>query len=168
MRRSNFLAFTVLPLLLWQLACQQATPTAASISPSAALTAYPAHDLSIDEAAGGHTLRKHVGRTDQELQARLLQERTISAASTYTDRATAEKVVSMVLARDHERIGRWLERSGGHPNLVLDYQGDGAHPFGRTLPRGVNASQPCSHAVVVLRWSGGSEFYVLTTYPECR
>jgi Bacterial CdiA-CT RNAse A domain len=157
----------VLAPLLLQLACRPTTKTAASVGSSGGLASVPTRDLSLDEAAGGHTLRKHVGRTDKELETRLRQERNISAASTYTDRATAEKVVGMVLQQAHERIGRWLERSGGHPNLVLDYEGDAAHPIGRTLRRGESA-QPCSHAVVVLRWAGGGEYYVLTTYPECR
>src|SRR5689334_2318109 len=50
------------------------------------------HDLSADEAMGGHTLQRHVGRTDAELRARLDREPQISSASTYTDRATAEEV----------------------------------------------------------------------------
>src|SRR5690349_23847845 len=39
------------------------------------------HDLSQDEEAGGHTLKKHVGRTDDQLRERLAHERNISGAS---------------------------------------------------------------------------------------
>ena len=154
--------------LLLQLACQQAAQTSARVGRSSGSASVPAHDLSLDDAAGGHTLRKHVGRTDEELEARLRRERNISAASTYTDRATAEMAVGIALQQGHEKIGRWLERTGGHPNLVLDYEGEAARPIGRTLRRGESVAQPCSHAVVVLRWAGGGEYYVLTTYPECR
>ena len=126
------------------------------------------HDLSQDEAAGGHTLKKHVGRTDDQLRERLNRERNISAASTYTDRQTAEQVVGTALQHNQEKIHRWLEREGGHPNLVLDFNGDDAHPIGRSLRRDEDQTQPCSHAVVVLRWVSSSEYYVLTTYPECR
>ncbi len=49
-------------------------------------------DLSIDDARGGHTLKRHVGRTDAQLAERLAREH-VSAASTYPDRATAERVV---------------------------------------------------------------------------
>jgi toxin YxiD len=128
----------------------------------------PSHDLSQDEAAGGHTLKKHVGRTDEQLQERLERERNISAASTYTDRETAERVVGAVLQQEQSRIQRWLERQGGHPNLVLDYDGDPAHPIGRTLRRGEDHAEPCSHALVVLKFKPQAEYYVLTTYPECR
>jgi len=125
----------------------------------------PARDLTQDEAAGGHVLRKHVGRTDDELHERLEHERNISGASTYTDRATAEHAIGAAIAQSQDRIQRWLNRSGGHPNLVLDY--DSGQPLGRTLNRGDSQSRPCSHAVVVLRYAAPS-YYVLTSYPECR
>src|SRR5215470_18031747 len=73
-----------------------------------------ARDLSQDEAEGGHTLHRHVGRTDAELKQRLEQEPNISAASTYTDRATAETAVGTALEQNRSKIGRWLHRSGAH------------------------------------------------------
>ena len=125
------------------------------------------HDLSADEERGGHTLKKHVGRSDDDLRARLQRERNISAASTYTDRETAEMAIARALEEDSERIRNWSARRGNRPNLALDYQGDAAHPVGRTMHRGDSVSQPCSNAVVVLRAEGDS-YYVLTSYPECR
>jgi toxin YxiD len=126
----------------------------------------PARDLSQDEAAGGHILRKHVGRTDEQLLERLDHERNISGASTYTDRPTAERAVGAAIAQSQDRIQRWLNRSGGHPNLVLDYDSD--QPIGRTINRGESQSRPCSHALVVLKYDPPSSYYVLTSYPECR
>ena len=40
---------------------------------------------------GGHTLARHVDKTDAELAERLRLEPQLSAASTYTDRAVAER-----------------------------------------------------------------------------
>jgi len=122
-------------------------------------------DLSQDEAAGGHTLRKHVGRTDEELRERLRHVRHIAAASTWTDRAIAEQAIGTALAQNAGKLQNWLNRPGGHPNLVIDYDGD--HPIGRTLQRGSDQSQPCSHAVVVLKWNADGSYNVLTSYPEC-
>jgi Bacterial CdiA-CT RNAse A domain len=124
-------------------------------------------DLSQDEAAGGHTLRKHVGRTDSELRERLERERDISAASTWNDRASAEAAIGAAIAQHHNKISRWLERDR-HPNLVLDYNGDPSHPFGRTLRRGEDRVQPCASAVIVLKWDPPNGYHVLTAYPECR
>ena len=123
-------------------------------------------DLARDESEGGHTLRKHVGRTDAELRERLRRERRIAAASSYTDRETAERAVGSAIQQQQSRIANWLDRSGGHPNLVLDYDAD--RPIGRTIRRGDEQSEPCSHAVVVMKWMDPANYYVLTSYPECR
>jgi CDI toxin RNase A-like protein len=150
--------------------CQSPSTPAAptNASPSTKLDALPTalRDLSADEAQGGHTLSKHVGKSDEDLRQRLTREHNISAASTYTDRDTAQKVVGTVLDQQREKIQRWLERSGEHSNLALDYRGE--HPIGRTLRRGSSSAQPCSQALVVLRYAGGGQYYVLTSYPECR
>ena len=122
-----------------------------------------AHDLSRDERAGGHTLLQHVARTNDQLRERLAREH-ISAASTYTDRAFAEFTVGNALQQEETRIEQWLARSN-HANLVLDFRGD--QPVGRTLHRGDATARPCSDAKVVLRWLSSSEYYVLTSYPEC-
>jgi len=160
--------------LLSLVACQSPAGTGnatATVSPAAqhnesSLASGPSRDLAQDEAAGGHILRKHVGRTDDELRERLERERHISGASTYTDRSTAEHAVGAAIAQSQDRIERWLRRSGGHPNLVLDY--DSPEPIGRTMNRGEDRSHPCSHALVVLKYSGPNDYYVLTSYPECR
>jgi hypothetical protein len=122
-------------------------------------------DLSQDEGEGGHTLKKHVGRTDDELRQRLRHERSIAAASTYTDRNAAEQAVGAAIASNQEKIQRWLERTQGHPNLVLDF--NGSHSIGRTLRRRESDAKPCAHAIVVLKWDGNGQYHVLTSYPEC-
>jgi hypothetical protein len=126
----------------------------------------PSRDLSQDERAGGHILRKHVGQTEQQLRDRLAREQNITGASTYTDRETAERAVGTAIAQSRRRIDGWLDRSGRHPNLVLDYASE--DPIGRTMNRGENQSRPCNHALVVLKYAGPSRYYVLTSYPECR
>lgn len=166
----------VLALAMCGLVSCQPPPAAngASSAPSSAgaaradRLASPARDLSQDEAAGGHILRKHVGQTDDQLRQRLEREPRITGASTYTDRPTAEKAVGTAIAASQDRIQRWLRRSGGHPNLVLDYDSDA--PIGRTMNRnrGESQSRPCAHALVVLKYSGPGQYYVLTSYPECR
>jgi hypothetical protein len=170
-----------------QVACQAAAPappppqasSAPAPAPSAETREAPAppasraapaadarYDLPRDEARGGHTLARHVGRTDADLRERLRREPGISAASTYTDRATAERVVARTLARQRSRVDQWLARKGQRPNLAVDYRGDGRETIGRSLTR--RSPQPilCTNAVVVLRWDGGRGFIVLTSYPE--
>ncbi len=155
-------------------ACQSPTATSNASATAASATGRqesrlasgPSRDLSQDEAAGGHILRKHVGQTDDELRERLERERHITGASTYTDRPTAEHAVGAAIAQSQRRIESWLGRTGGHANLVLDY--DSPEPIGRTINRGEDRSHPCSHALVVLKYAGPNDYYVLTSYPECR
>ncbi len=135
-------------------------------APAAQQNSSAGHDLSADEEMGGHTLQRHIRRTDIELRERLEREHHISAASTYTDRAAAEHAISEAIRQDQDRIQRWLQRPGGHSNLVLDYHSD--QQVGRVLNRGESHSIPCSNAVVVLKWAGPNRYYVLTSYPECR
>jgi hypothetical protein len=124
------------------------------------------YDLERDEQRGGHTLDRHVGRTDAELQERLERERNISAASTWTDRITAEEVVAEALRAERRRIENWMRRGGRRPNLALHF--DAGRAIGRSLRRGENQVVPCTSAVIVLKTSGPDNFYVLTTYPEAR
>jgi len=141
------------------LACQ------APKSPDGSASNSP-HNLAVDEEHGGHTLERHVGRSDAELRQRLEREPDISAASTYTDRATAERVVGAALAQNADKIQRWVERGPRRPNLVLDYT-DANNPIGRTMFPRAMGSVPCDHAIVVLR-ADDSGYYVLTSYPECK
>src|SRR5208283_172340 len=100
--------------LLGLSACQNPAATGTSTSGSTPTAraesreSGPSRDLSQDEAAGGHILRKHVGRTDGQLQERLEHERHITGASTYTDRPTAERAVGAAIAQSQEKITRWL------------------------------------------------------------
>ena len=164
---------TAVFLLSASLSCQSshstansgsAIPVGASQTESRVWQGSP-RDLSRDEAAGGHVLRKHVGRTDDELRDRLEREPHIAAASTYTDRATAEHAIGAAIAESQNRVQSWLNRSGARPNLVLDY--DASQPIGRTINRGEKQPRPCSKAVVVLKYAVAG-YYVLTSYPECR
>lgn len=143
------------------------TPAAAPAEPGRATGG--ARDLREDERRGGHTIERHVGKSEDELRARLRRERRIAAASTYADLETAERVVGETLRQAARRIDRWRARSGGRPNLAIDYDGEPARVIGRSLRRGDPRARDCHDAVVVLRWDEtAGDFYVLTSYPEVR
>ncbi|MBV9147293.1 MAG: hypothetical protein JO065_15370, partial [Acidobacteria bacterium] len=78
---------------------------------------------------------------------------------------TAEMAVAAAIQENQSKIQRWLQRPGGHSNLVLDY--DSTSPLGRSLRRDDAKSFPCSHAVVILKWLSPSDYFVLTSYPDC-
>jgi len=141
-------------------------PSAAKSAPNGPSDDAARYDLARDEARGGHTLDKHVGRSDQELRERLDTERNISAASTWTNREIAEETVGQALRADHDKIARWEERGYRRPNLALYF--DAGRVVGKTMRHGDESSSPATQAVIVLKADGPDSFYVLTSYPEDR
>jgi hypothetical protein len=124
-------------------------------------------DLQADERCGGHTVARHVGKTNAQLAQRLREQSDLSAASTYLDLATAETVVGAALAQERGRVAAWTARRGPRPNLALRYRSPAPKPIGRSWRRGKVAPDGCYHAVVVLRWDvPRGTFCVLTSYPE--
>jgi toxin len=122
------------------------------------------YDLERDGQRGGHTLSRHVARSDAELEERLERERNISAASTWTDRETAEETVGAALRAERGRVESWMRRGYPRANLALHYSA--GRPIGRSLRRGESVPVTCTDAVIVLRADGPDSFYVLTAYPE--
>jgi len=173
--RVSGLWLACLSLLLLMVACGQApapfpssprteeAPRSAERNPARTADHY---DLERDEQRGGHTLEKHVGKSDEELRERLRRERKIAAASSWADRDTAEGTIAEALGVEQRRIDTWLGRGYPRPNLALHY--NAGHTIGRSLRRGDEQTEDCTNAVIVLRADGPGSFYVLTSYPEAR
>jgi Bacterial CdiA-CT RNAse A domain len=165
-------------MLIVASACHQYHPVREAVAGTAAIqipapapadlsTNAPARNLADDERMGGHTLARHVGKTDAELADRLRREPHISAASTYTDRNIAERSVAAALAASRGKIEAWQRRSGRRPNLALRHVDRSGQIIGRSLSRGQRTPVSCDRGVVVLRWDEQrNRFYVLTSYPE--
>jgi hypothetical protein len=160
----------VLTILFAAIACNQRSdlrptrfprPTPATSGTSGSLR--DLHKTSLPAA----TPFASVGRTDDQLRERLRHEQIFRRLD-LTDRDTAERAVGTALEQSRSKIDRWLSREGGHPNLVVDYDGDAPHPIGRSLRHDADQPEPCSHATIVLRWIPPDSYYVLTSYPECR
>ncbi len=141
-------------------------PEIARPAPPAAAADAGDFDLEREESRGGHTLARHVGKTDSELRARLAREPGISAASTFTDRATAGRSVAAALATHRDRVRAWSAGGPDRPTLALDFRGE--QPIGRSLRRGEAAPVTCTDANIVLRPDRRFPFVVLTAYPEPR
>jgi hypothetical protein len=163
------------PLLFWFSGCSASpdrglpeiprgeAPGAAKSTSNGARNDVARYDLARDEARGGHTLDRHVRRSDEELRERLDHERNISAASTWTNREIAEETVGQALRAEHNKIARWEERGYPRPNLALHF--DAGRVIGRSMTHGDQTSSPSTQAVMVLKADGPDSFYVLTSYP---
>src|SRR5262249_39348534 len=112
---------------------------------------------------GGHLIRKHVGQTPEQLRARLERERNISAASSFSDLATAEVAVDAALKANRERIIQWL--AGSSPRYVIN--STAPNTVGITMRRGDRAAEPTRRLrLVLVRDQRESDGYrILTGYP---
>lgn len=140
------------------------TPAAEAQS-AAAQALGPGSFVRTSEAAGGHTLLKHVGRSDAELAERLEREPKIRASSSFTDEATAEAAVRGAIEQQWPRIESWL-REGASQRLPIEYRGQAV--IGRGISRGDTEAGPRTSARVVLERNADAPagFFVLTAYPE--
>jgi hypothetical protein len=137
---------------------------------------------------GGHSVDKHVGKTDEQLAQRLRDQQVVRpdgsvrplAASSFTDLASAQQLTQATLddIGNAEKIERWLDRLEQHPvanersTLTLDKSFPDV--TGRTVSRtaydadGLQAQGTDVHGVnVVLRYKRGIDppFIVLTSMP---
>ncbi|MFD3617677.1 RNase A-like domain-containing protein [Streptomyces sp. NPDC058676] len=149
---------------------------------------YPIDLANAEGLYGGHSVDKHVGKTDEQLAQRLRDQQITRpdgsvrplAASSYPDLAAAQRFTQETLddIPNAEKIERWLDRLERDPvanersTLTLDKTF--TEVTGRTVPRtaydadGLQARGSDAHgANVVLRYKRGLDppFIVLTSMP---
>lgn len=109
---------------------------------------------------GGHTLAKHVGKTEEFLRHRLATEPGITGASTFYDRQVAEESVSGLLRDQAKTVNRWL--AGGRRQLILF--GTSPQPLGWLIRRGsAVATEEGGIKVILRRTSALGTGYVVHT-----
>lgn len=99
------------------------------------------------EMLGGHTLAKHVGKSEAYLRHRLATEPDLTAASTFYDRQTAENALTHALHDNGPRVRRWL--SGRARSLGV--RGSMPQPVGVVLYRSGTAPVEATGVKVLLR-----------------
>jgi len=82
-------------------------------------------DTILDEMEGppknGHTIERHVGKTEDELKKRLQTDK-VSAASTYYDKEIATKAVKDSLKQHEQEIEKWLKNSKTRKSSCIKYE----------------------------------------------
>jgi hypothetical protein len=122
--------------------------------------------LTFYEEHGGHTIRRHVGKSAAWLKERLRREERLKSASTFYNLQVAEKVVEAAITQNKEKIVRWLKDPRAPNKLVLIYRGE--KPIGIKVTRvrkGVFEESTCTDARVVLKKDRRFGYIVLTAYP---
>lgn len=125
----------------------------------------PGGGLQVHEDLGGHTLERHVGRSDESLLQRLADDQGISASSSFPDREAAERIISDTMARNQADIDAFANGSGG-PVLVLNESFP--TPTGRSVARGSTDVQDVNGVRIVLRRDPSSPtgYRVQTAFPQ--
>ncbi|MCU0545007.1 MAG: hypothetical protein MUE44_23005 [Oscillatoriaceae cyanobacterium Prado104] len=123
----------------------------------------PGGGLEVHEQAGGHTLERHVGKTETELAQRLATERQIAAASSFTNRSVAEAAIGEAISRNERDISSWLRSRENR--YAIDY--DAKKTVGITLRRRASKASPTSRLRLVLQRSSKLPpgYFILTAYP---
>jgi hypothetical protein len=94
----------------------------------------------------GHTIAKHVERTDEFLAKRLVTETRLQAASTFDDLATADRLVDEALTGGGAHIAQWL--AGTKKSFAVHLAS--ASAVGRVLLRGAAVTVDAHRIKVVL------------------
>ncbi|NQE35145.1 RNase A-like domain-containing protein [Microcoleus asticus] len=124
----------------------------------------PGGGLDFHESAGGHTLERHVGKTEAQLAQRLASETRISAASSFTDRSVAEAAIGEAMNRNQNAIDSWVKSRGNR--YTIDYNAN--RRIGITLRRRASKATSASRLKIVLQRSAKLPpgYFILTAYPE--
>ncbi|HEX3435658.1 MAG TPA: RNase A-like domain-containing protein [Pseudacidobacterium sp.] len=130
-----------------------------------ATAAEPGVNLAEEEAAGGHTIAKHVGQTEAQLRARLAAEPWIPGASSFRSVQEAQEIISKALQTNDPMIRTWASDSGASGKLIFEYSS--SKPTGYGVVRSTGAMTQMNKINVVLRKTNiaGKIYFLLTSYP---
>ncbi|MFB9085952.1 RNase A-like domain-containing protein [Erwinia tracheiphila] len=120
------------------------------------------------KAAGGHTIERHIGKSTEELFARLERRASLPATSTFRNLNEAEKLISRVISDNRNQIQMWVKHIPRGMNAKMDLEGVFANQTGILVRRGYSEVIKCHKARVVLQFKHwhGKPYFVLTAFPK--
>ncbi|AOE91265.1 hypothetical protein LBM341_03011 [Ralstonia solanacearum] len=122
------------------------------------------HEARVLKGPGGHTILKHVGKTEAELRARLAAEPNRMIVSSFHSLQDAEWAISKAMRANVVSIKAWAQSASRGSRLALTDQ------VGRTIGHGVDRNSGklvnLSKVKIVLKYEtyNGMPYYVLTAY----
>jgi hypothetical protein len=112
---------------------------------------------------GQHTMERHVGWSDEQLIDRLNSNKRISAASTYNNEATAQRVVNESIASNRTTINEWLSRAKPGASKEIYYSTN--NTIGRGINRGETSIGSRTNSKTILRKTPNGGFDIVTSFP---
>ncbi|MGH1486449.1 MAG: RNase A-like domain-containing protein [Cellvibrionaceae bacterium] len=116
------------------------------------------------ENFGGHTIQRHVGKSDAQLIDRFSLEPHIPSSSTFTDLETATRAIGDVVVVNKNKIESWFQSSDSELPLRMDVN----YKVGRTIESGSMAIQESQKVFVLIRRDPlmPKGYRIHTAYPE--
>lgn len=113
--------------------------------------------LQTSETNGGHLIERHVGRTFDDLSARLDEYPRLGQVSTFGSVDEAAAALGTALNHNKNVFDDWIANGAkGKLELVAPFEG------GSVLARGSDAPVPGSSVKMILKSDGSGGWYVLT------
>lgn len=153
------------PLLL-TLSTSSCIEVGKSASTQCIPTNFPNNWLQQQEQAGGHTIERHVGKSDQQLMERLRREPRIRAASTYPNSETASTHLRAALRANAGKLNQWANSAANGQKQVVDYNANQVVGRVASRPPSSNNIKNTQKLRAVLVAKGGGNCFLLTSYPN--
>ena len=124
------------------------------------------HEARAGSRVGGHTIAKHVGRTEAQLRERLMHEPDIRAVSSFVNLEQAEWAISRVLQIHAQGIQAWAHGPGRRAPLTLMQRIAGNIGYG--IVRKEGKLKRMNRVKVVLKFESHNDMphYIVTAYLE--
>jgi hypothetical protein len=123
------------------------------------------HEAAAGSRIGGHTLAKHVGRTEAELHARLASETRIPVASSFTSLDVAERVLYSALRSNRAAIAAWARNAAPNARYVVNFEAGKEIGYGVVRSTGRLEKLTKVRLVLKLQYYNGKPYFILTSFP---
>ena len=122
--------------------------------------------LIAEESAGGHTIARHVARTEAQLQARLAAQKAIPVASSFRNIEEAERIVSLAMRANKEIIKAWAKSALAGQTKAISIEAGRSIGYGVVRSSG-KLTEMRNVLVVVKKVQDQNRIYfILTAYPK--
>jgi hypothetical protein len=124
------------------------------------------HEAAAGSRIGGHTVARHIGKTEAELNARLLAEPRIPAATTFKTLEAAEKTLYQALRANKTAIETWAKTARPGARQAFEYSA-GSQVLGEGVVRATGVLTQMTRMRFVLKMESynGMTYYILTAFP---
>lgn len=124
------------------------------------------HEAAAGSRVGGHTIAKHVGKTEAELRARMVAEPRRQLVATFDSLPVAERMIHRCLRANKAAIEEWARSAG--PRETRNFFFTAGEAVGSVLVRATNQLQRSGKVRIVLKLEdyNGKLYYILTAFPD--